>query len=374
MDARMPRPVRFLDVRALYAPHRAALDAAWARVLDSGRLVLGPELEAFEGEWAAYCGTREAVGVGNGLEAIHLVLAALGVGPGDEVVVPAHTFIATWLAVARTGATPVPAEPDPATCLATAATIAARLTPRTRAVIAVPLYGSLQGIEAIAALCAERGIHLVEDAAQAHGAVAGGRKAGSFGRAGCFSFYPSKNLGAFGDGGAITTDDAALAAKLRSLRNYGSRARYEHEDSGTNSRLDELQAALLRVRLPALDAENARRRELAALYLRELAGIDGLQLPVAVDAGAHAWHLFVVQAAARDALQAHLARAGCETLVHYPKAVYRFAPFAAHAPAAPTPADAVAARVLSLPMGSHLDDADVHAIAAQVAGFFGGGR
>lgn len=371
MDAPAFHAVAFLDVRAILAPHRPELDAAWARVVDSGRLVLGPEVAHFEREYAAWCGTRHAIGVANGLDAIYLVLAALGIGPGDEVVVPAHTFIATWLAVQRTGATPVAVEPDPRTCLASADAIAACLTPRTRAVIAVPLYGSLSGMEDIALLCRDRGVALVEDAAQAHGAVSAMGKAGGHGIAGCFSFYPSKNLGCLGDGGAVVTDDAALDARIRSLRNYGSREKYAHEDAGVNSRLDELQAALLRVRLPHVDAENARRRELAAIYLDRLAGIEGLQLPEPGADGSHAWHLFVVQATARDAMQAHLAAHGIETLVHYPKAVYRFAPFAAHGPAHATAADAVAARVLSLPMGPHLRDADVHAVCDRITGYLG---
>ena len=363
------RAIPFLDVGAINAPHRAALDAAWARVVDSGRLVLGPELEAFEAEYARWCGVRHAIGVGNGLDAIALALAALDIGPGDEVVVPAHTFIATWLAVQRTGATPVPAEPDPDTMLATAATIGACFTARTRAVVAVPLYGSLHGMEDIAALCRGRGIALVEDAAQAHGATSTLARAGGHGIAGCFSFYPSKNLGCFGDGGAVVTDDADVDARVRRLRNYGGSEKYSHEEAGTNSRLDELQAALLRVRLPHVDAENARRRELAAIYLDRLAGIAGLRLPHAGAAGSHAWHLFVVQSDARDALRAHLAERGIQTGIHYPRAVYRYPPFAAAGPQGTTPADAIAARVLSLPMGPHLDADAIARVCAAIRDF-----
>jgi dTDP-3-amino-3,4,6-trideoxy-alpha-D-glucose transaminase len=341
-------------------------------VLDSGRFILGPELEQFESEFAAYCGALHAVGVGNGLDAIHLVLKALGIGPGDEVIVPAHTFVATWLAVSQCGATPVAVEPDPRTCLATAASIAAVLTPRTRAVVAVHLYGSIDGIDEIAALCRGRGIALVEDAAQAHGASLDGVRAGSFGVAGCFSFYPIKNLGALGDGGAVVTSDDRLADAVLALRNYGGRAKYQHDVEGSNSRLDELQAAFLRLRLRKLDAENARRREVAQLYLRELAGVPGLVLPHAGAAESHVWHLLVVQTPRRDELQRALGEAGIGSLVHYPQPVYRLPPFAHLAPAQPTISDRLASQVLSLPMDPQLRDDQVLAVCAAVRAFFGG--
>jgi dTDP-3-amino-3,4,6-trideoxy-alpha-D-glucose transaminase len=370
MDAGSVRSVRFVDLPSILAAQRAELDAAWNQVVDSGRFVLGGQLERFESEYAAWCGVRHAVGVANGLDALTLALMAIGIGPGDEVVVPAHTFVATWLAVQRCGATPVPAEPEAGSMLASADTIAACLGPRTRAVLAVPLYGSLLGMEAIVELCRAHGLPLIEDAAQAHGARSGVARAGGHGIAGCFSFYPSKNLGCLGDGGAVVTDDAAIDARLRSLRNYGSRARYVHEQAGINSRLDELQAALLRVRLPRVEGENARRRAIAARYLERLAGIDGLGLPVAGPPGSHVWHLFVVRTAARDALQAWLAERGCETLVHYPQPVYRMPPFAQYAPAGESEADRIAASVLSLPMHPHLADDEVDHVADLVAGFF----
>jgi dTDP-3-amino-3,4,6-trideoxy-alpha-D-glucose transaminase len=358
--------VPFLDFKRLLAADRSDLIETFARVLDSGRFILGQELEQFEGEFAACCDSSHGIGVGNGLDALYLVLEALGIGPGDEVVVPAHTFAATWLAVTRRGAIPVPVEPDPLTCLATADGIAAVLTPRTRAVIAVHLYGSIGGIDAIAALCRDRGVALVEDAAQAHGASLSGRRAGSFGIAGCFSFYPTKNLGALGDGGMIVSSDAELAARLRKLRNYGSSAKYVHDVSGTNSRLDELQAALLRVRLRRLDAENDRRRSVAAWYAEKLGAAYGLQLPVPGEPQSHVWHIYAVQCEFRDPLQRLLQERGVETLIHYPYPVYRQAPFAAFARSASSPSDRLAGRLLSLPMGPYLTERDVASICDAV--------
>jgi dTDP-3-amino-3,4,6-trideoxy-alpha-D-glucose transaminase len=364
--------IPFLDARAGYLADRGELDAAYARVMDSGRWILGPELAAFEAEFAAYCGTTDAVGVANGLDALHLALAALGVGPGDEVIVPAHTFVATWIAVVQTGATPVAVEPAADGFLPAAEAIDALIGPRTRAVIAVHLYGAVHGIEAIAAVCARRGVALVEDAAQAHGAARNGVRAGAHGRLGCFSFYPGKNLGAYGDGGAVVTSDASLAARVRALRNYGGVERYVHDAPGTNSRLDELQAAFLRVRLRRLDRDNARRAHLAGLYLDALVGVPDLRLPAPGAPGSHAWHLFVVRSSHRDALQAHLAAHGCQSLIHYPRPVYRHAPYAAHAPAAGSVADRLCSELLSLPMGPHLADDQVQAVCALVAAFQAG--
>jgi dTDP-3-amino-3,4,6-trideoxy-alpha-D-glucose transaminase len=365
-----PVLIPFLDLPSLVAADRDELIQTLTRVLDSARFVMGPELEAFEQEFAAYCGTKYAVGVGNGLDALYLALSALGISAGDEVIVPAHTFVATWLAITRCGAIPIAVEPDASSCLLTAQAIAAKLSSRTRAVVVVHLYGSIAGIHDIRALCRQNGVPLIEDAAQAHGAASGGVRAGNFGIAGCFSFYPSKNLGAFGDGGAIVTNDLALADSVRKLRNYGSKIRYQHEVEGINSRLDDIQAAFLRVRLRRLDTENRRRQIIAKMYLARLANTAGLQLPVAGDDGGHAWHLFVVQTPLRDALQKYLSAHGCETLIHYPSPVYRFAPFVTFSPADESVADRVAARVLSLPMGPHLCDADVETVCQHIAAFF----
>jgi len=270
--------VPFLSLRDAAGELRADLDQAWRAVLDSGSYILGEQLRAFEREFAEYCGAKHCVGVGNGLEALELVLRAWDIGAGDEVIVPSNTYIASWLAVSAVGAVPVPVEPDAATFNIDPDRIAAAITPRTRAILPVHLYGLAADMGPIMALAERRGLKVLEDAAQAHGARCGEKRAGAFGHAAAFSFYPTKNLGALGDAGAVVTGDAALAARLVRLRNYGSSERYRHEERGGNSRLDELQAALLRVKLRRLDAWNARRASFAALYLDLLQGIP-LGLP-----------------------------------------------------------------------------------------------
>ena len=320
--------------------------------------MLGPELERFEAAFAASSGAAHAVGVGNGLDALRLTLQALGIGPGDEVVVPSHTFVATWLAVAATGARVVPVEPGPHPYLIGTAAVAAAITPRTAAIVPVHLYGEPADMPALARLAARHSLALVADAAQAHGALVGGHPAGAWGDASTWSFYPAKNLGALGDGGAVTTDDPALAARLRRLRNYGSETKYIHLEPGVNSRLDDLQAAVLGVRLAVLDEWNQRRRAVAERYADGLAD-TGLHLPP--PAAGHAWHLYVVGTPARDALAARLGAAGVGTLVHYPVPCHRQAAFAGDPVAAlglPV-ADRLAAGVLSLPMGPHLAAAAV---------------
>jgi dTDP-3-amino-3,4,6-trideoxy-alpha-D-glucose transaminase len=361
--------VKFLDLQAIYRQDQAAYDAAYRRVMDSGRWILGPELEAFEAEFAAFGGRRHAIGVGNGLDALALALQACGIGPGDEVLVPAHTFIASWLAVRLAGATPRPVEPAAGLFNIDAAGVAAALTARTRAVMPVHLYGAPADAAALRALCAERGLLLLEDAAQAHGARHRGEPVGAFGRAAGYSFYPGKNLGAFGDAGAITTDDDALAAALRARRNYGSTRRYQHDSEGVNSRLDELQAAFLRVRLARLAGHHAQRCAQAARYAARLAGAPGLALPAVPAGDEPVWHLFVVRHPRRDALQAALQAQGIETLVHYPQPVYRFAPCADAAPAGRTASDALCEQILSLPIGPHLALADIDRVADAVAAF-----
>lgn len=361
--------IPFLDLLANYDECRQEIDEAYHRVMNSGKWILGPELEQFEAEYAAYCGTRHCIGVGNGLDALYLALKALQIGPGDEVIVPAHTFIATWLAISRTGATPVPVEPYADTFMPDANRIESCITPRTRAVIAVHLYGSIAGIEEITDLCITHNIPLIEDAAQAHGAQSSRARAGNHGIMGCFSFYPSKNLGACGDGGAIVTNDPDMDRTLRTLRNYGSCTRYQHDIEGINSRLDELQAAMLRVQLPLLDMRNERRRILAEQYIECLRDIPGLHLPLQGTRESHVWHLFVLRSTARNALQQHLQHQGCDTLIHYPRPVYRFAPFERFAPAYETRADRLTATILSLPMGPHLSVADVNHICEQLRNF-----
>lgn len=363
--------IPFLDLGATWRELRPELDDAWHRVMDSGWYVTGRELEAFEREFATYCGARHCIGVANGLDALHLVLRAWGIGPGDEVLVPSHTFIATWLAVTYAGATPVPVEPDPATHLLDAARLEAAITSKTKAIVPVHLYGQTADMTGIRAVAKRHGLKVLEDAAQAHGASDHQRRAGSLGDAAAFSFYPGKNLGAYGDGGAVTTDDDALAEQVRLLRGYGSRVKYQHEVAGFNSRLDELQAALLRVRLAHLDPWNLRRQAIADLYLRELAGVPGLILPAVRPNAVHAWHLFVVRAADRDGLANHLKTQGIGSLIHYPIPPHRAQAYADLAVPPQPIAERLAGEILSLPIGPHLALADAQTIATAVRTFLG---
>ena len=361
--ARIP----FLDVAAAYAELQDELDAATRRVMVSGQFILGPEVTAFEEEFAAFCETRRAIGVGSGLDALRLILLGHGVGKGDEVVVPSNTFIATWLAVTQAGATPVPVEPDPVTHNVTADAVEAALTPATKAIMPVHLYGHPADMDAIVALGRDRGILVVEDAAQAHGARYRGRRAGGLADAAGFSFYPGKNLGAMGDAGAVTTDDDALAERVRMLRNYGSTVKYHHDLPGLNSRLDSLQAAALRIKLRRLDEWNERRRAVAARYLERLAGLDGLALPTAAAWAEPVWHLFVVRHPRRDALQQRLSEAGVEAIIHYPIPPHLSGAYAAAFEGGRLPvAERLADEVLSLPMGPHLALEDADRVAAAV--------
>ena len=347
--------VPFLDLGAAYLELKDDLDAAYHRVMDSGWFILGKEVEAFEREFAAYCEAAHCVGVGNGLEALHLILRAYGIGPGDEVIVPANTYIATWLAVSYAGATPIPVEPDARTYNLDPALIEAAITPATRAILPVHLYGQPADMDPIKALASRYGLKVIEDAAQAHGARYHGRRVGGLGDAAGFSFYPGKNLGALGDGGAVVTNDADLAERVRVLRNYGSRVKYHNEVKGFNSRLDELQAALLRVKLPVLDAWNERRRAAAARYLDGLAGSE-LGLPYVPKWAEPVWHLFVVRHPQRDALQQRLQQAGIGTMIHYPIPPHlqpAYAELGYSAGAFPI-SEAIHREVLSLPMGPQL--------------------
>jgi dTDP-4-amino-4,6-dideoxygalactose transaminase len=350
--------IPFLDIRAAYLELQEELDAACRRVLSSGRYILGPEVEAFESEFAAYCGVQQCVGVSSGLDALELILRGYGIGAGDEVIVPAHTFIASWLAVSRTGAVPIPVEPDERTYCIKADRIETALTARTRAVMPVHLYGQPAEMDSICELARRHGLKVIEDAAQAHGARYRGRRVGGLGDAAGFSFYPGKNMGAFGDGGAVVTDDADLAARLRRLRNYGSTVKYRHEVIGFNLRLDELQAAMLRVKLAHLDGWNRRRQQIAAYYRQALAGLPDLVLPqVSADVEA-VWHLFVVRHPQRDLFQGHMAKNGIETLIHYPIPPHRSGAYEDRGcgEGAFRVAELIAATVLSLPMGPHLTE------------------
>jgi dTDP-4-amino-4,6-dideoxygalactose transaminase len=347
--------VPFLELRSAYLELKDEIDAAVARTLDSGWYLIGRELSAFEQEFASYVGAGHCVGVANGLDALTLVLRAWGIGPGDEVIVPSNTYVATWLAVSAVGAAIVPVEPDPATYVIEADAVAAAITPRTRVILPVHLYGLPCDLTALQPLCARQGIKVLEDAAQAHGASLRGVRAGILGDAAAWSFYPTKNLGALGDAGAVTTNDAALADALRVLRNYGSRVKYVNEVQGINSRLDEIQAAVLRVKLGALDEWNSRRAAIAAEYDRLLA-----QLPVGrpvVPAGrTSAWHVYVIRTPAREQVRRVLTDRGIETIVHYPIPPHRQAAYAAlDMPEGSYPvSEQLHREVLSLPFGPHL--------------------
>jgi dTDP-4-amino-4,6-dideoxygalactose transaminase len=309
--------VPFLDLKAAYTKLQPAIDEAIKRVLDSGWYILGVEVDRFEEEYAAYCEAKYCVGLANGLDALHLALLALGVGSGDEVIVPSNTYIATWLAVSQCGAVPVPVEPDAAGFNMAPESIEAAITPRTKVILPVHLYGQPVDMDPILTVARKHGLKVLEDGAQAHGARYKGKRLGAHGDVVAWSFYPGKNLGAYGDGGAITTDDAAIADRIRVLRNYGSRVKYVNEVRGFNSRLDPLQAAVLRVKLHTLDDDNQARVAIAAQYLSGLAG-SGLVLPVVPEWAEPVWHLFVVRTKRREQLQRDLASAGIGTLIHYP--------------------------------------------------------
>jgi dTDP-4-amino-4,6-dideoxygalactose transaminase len=354
-------PVPLFDTETPRRALRAELRSAVHRVLDDGRFILGPETQAFEREWAAYLDVRHAVGVANGTEAITIALRALGVGPGDDVVVPSFTFWASAEAIPPTGARPVFCDVDPETFLVTPETVKAALTPRTKAVIAVHLFGNVAEVAAIEAL----GVPVVEDAAQAAGSTGRAGRPGALGTIATFSFYPSKNLGAFGDGGAITTNDAALAERVRTLRFHGSADKVDYVDVGYNSRLDELQAAVLRVQLPHLDRWAAAR---VAAGERYAAALDGLvHVPRATDGASPAWHLYVVRHPQADALQRALGERGVEARAYYRRPVHEQPPMREHAPAHDLPGTAEAARThLAIPMSAALRAEQIDEVVAAV--------
>jgi dTDP-4-amino-4,6-dideoxygalactose transaminase len=308
--------INFLNLRKIHESIFDELNDAFQRVIASGTYILGQEVEHFEREFSDYCGSSYAIGVANGLDALHLILRALEVGPADEVIVPADTFIATWLAVSYTGARIIPVEVDSNHNI-DASRIETAISPRTKAIIAVHLYGMPADMDEICAVAERHNIALIEDAAQAHGATYKGRRCGSIGRAAAFSFYPGKNLGAVGDGGCVTTSDAMLAEKIKRLRNYGSKQKYRHDVIGYNSRLDELQAALLRVKLRHLDRWNANRETLAKHYISELSGLN-VRLPSLLEDRQSSWHLFVIETESRDFIADRLNREGIQTGIHYP--------------------------------------------------------
>jgi dTDP-4-amino-4,6-dideoxygalactose transaminase len=346
--------IPFLNLRDSYLELKPEIDAAVARVLDSGWYILGPEVEAFECEYAEFCQAEHCVGLADGLDALHLGLKAMGVGPGDEVIVPSNTYIATWLAVSQCGAVPVPVEPDERTYNINPDLIEQAITKRTKVILPVHLYGQPCDMDPILAIAKKHGLYVLEDGAQAHGAEYKGRKIGAHGDIVTWSFYPGKNLGTMGDGGAITTNNAELADKIRVLRNYGSRVKYVNEVQGCNSRLDPIHAAVLRVKLKYLDEWNARRATLAEQYLQGLRG-TGLVLPFVPEWAKPAWHLFVVRSKQRDELQKHLEQNSVGSLIHYPIPPHKQAAYAdMFVPDAFPLANVMADEVLSLPMGPQL--------------------
>ncbi|RQO42786.1 erythromycin biosynthesis sensory transduction protein eryC1 [Variovorax sp. KBW07] len=364
--------IPFFDIHAGHAELANEFTQAFSRVMASGHVIMGPEVVAFEKEFAAYCGAKHCIGVGNGLDALALTLRARGIGPGDEVLVPSQTFIASWLGVSMVGATPVPVEIDPATYLMDPARIKEKLTSKTKAIMPVHLYGLPAAMDKINEIARPLGLFVLEDAAQAHGATHNGKRTGTLADAAAFSFYPTKNLGAMGDAGAVVTNDDELAANLRMLRNYGSSQKYVHEVAGVNSRLDELQAALLRTKIDRLDAWNDKRRALAARYSEGLKGVGDLRVPYVPADSTHVFHLYVISTQRRAELSAHLTAQGVQTLVHYPIAPHMQGAYAELGlPADSLPLGTAASNeTLSLPIWPQMKPEQVDAVVGHIRSFF----
>lgn len=361
-----------LELKAPYRELREELDAAYRRVMDKGWLILGDEVVRFEEEYAAYCGVSYCVGVGNGLDALHLILRGYDIGVGDEVIVPSNTYIATWLAVSYAGAMPVPVEPDGETYNIDPTRIEAAITPRTKAILPVHLYGQPADMGPIMELAEKYGLKVIEDNAQAQGALYKGKRTGALGHAAGHSFYPTKNLGAMGDAGAITTNDTALAARVRRLRNYGSQKKYFNEEKGFNSRLDELQAAFLRVKLPYLDEWNARRTRRAEQYMRVFGECKNILVPIVRPWATPVWHVYAIRSTQRDALQIHLGGQGVGTLIHYPVPPHLSPAYTEMrlARGAFPLAEVLADTELSLPLGPHLTAEECDVVIDGVKSFF----
>lgn len=363
--------VPFLDLKAAYKELQAPLDAAYRRVMGSGWYILGQEVEAFEDEFAGYCEAKHCIGVGNGLDSLQLILRGYEIGSGDEVIVPANTYIATWLAVSYAGATPVPVEPDIRTYNINPGQIEEAITPNTRAIMPVHLYGQPADMDLISDIARKHHLKIIEDAAQAHGARYKGKRVGSLGDAAGFSFYPGKNLGALGDSGAIVTNDKELANNVRMLRNYGSQVKYNHNLKGINSRLDSLQAAFLRVKLKRLDEWNNRRQNLAGHYLKAMTEIPELTLPSVPPWAEPVWHLFVVRHQQRDNLQGFLTKCQIGTLIHYPVPPHLSEAYAEHGwKSGDYPVtEKIADTMLSLPIGPHLREIMQQEVISKVKAF-----
>jgi dTDP-4-amino-4,6-dideoxygalactose transaminase len=363
--------ISFLDMKSPYQELRDELDAAYHRVMESGWYIMGKELESFEQEFAGYCGARHCIGVGNGLEALHLILRAYRIGEGDEVIVPSNTYIATWLAVSYAGAKPVPVEPVEHTYTLDPERVETAITPRTRAILPVHLYGLLADIDPLQVLADKYNLKVIEDSAQAQGALYKGRMSGDLGHAAGFSFYPGKNLGAFGDAGAIVTNDDRLVERVRSLRNYGSKIKYYNDEKGYNSRLDEMQAAFLRVKLKYLDEWNSRRRKIASAYLEALADAHDLTLPHIPKWASPIWHIFPIRHPKRDDLQLYLKSKGIDTMIHYPVPPHlsrAYSDLGLQYGTFPI-AEKTSESELSLPMGPHLRLSDVEYIVDAIRSY-----
>lgn len=347
--------VPFLDIKAPHEELKVELQDAYTRVIDSGLYIMGKELEAFESEFAEYCGSHHCIGVANGLDALEIILKGYDIGPGDEVIVPGHTFIATWMAVSNVGAKPIPVDVDECTYNIDPTLLEASITKKTKAIIAVHLYGQPADMDKINEIAAQNNIRVIEDAAQAHGATYHGRRTGSLGHAAAFSFYPGKNLGALGDGGSITTNDEVLASKIRLLRNYGSSEKYRHDTAGRNSRLDELQAAFLRVKLKKLDEWNKKRREIASEYINVFHQLDPtLLVPQVLSGTEPVWHLFVVRVKNRNKVMDQLKCCGVSTLIHYPNHIPTSGAYAGMETWELPVAEKITSSVFSLPIGPHM--------------------
>ncbi|MBT8565423.1 DegT/DnrJ/EryC1/StrS family aminotransferase [Polynucleobacter paneuropaeus] len=361
--------VPFLPLAKMHQSMRQQLDAAFHRVVNSGVFIMGPELDAFEEEFSSYCDVKFCVGVGNGLDSIYLLLKAFEIGPGDEVIVPSNTFIATWLAVSRCGAIPVPVEPTIRTFNIDPDLIENSITPRTRAIIPVHLYGQPADMDPINSLAAKHNLIVIEDAAQSQGALYKGRKVGSLGHAAATSFYPGKNLGALGDGGAILTNDHLIACRVEELRNYGSRVKYHHNLEGYNSRLDEMQAAFLREKLRLLDDWNNDRRIVSEQY--SMALVDApVVVPFVPDYASPVWHLYVIQSEKRDDLQAYLGSKGISTGIHYPIPPHRQECYKNYSFRKFPVAETLSSKVLSLPLAPTMTSEEIEYVGISIKEYF----
>ena len=361
--------IKFLDLHKINERFRSEMNAATKRVLDSGWYLLGKEVEKFEKDFAAFCGTKHCIGVANGLDALNLIIKAYGFGPGDEIIVPANTYIATILAVSENGATPVLVEPDWNTRLIDADKIESAITPRTKAMMVVHLYGRAMEMTRVWELAKKYNLKVIEDSAQSHGAIFDGRRCGNLGDASGFSFYPGKNLGCLGDGGAVTTNDDALAAKIRAIRNYGSDYKYHHIYKGTNSRLDEVQAAWLSVKLPHLDADNKRRQEIARRYCSEIKN-PLVELPQnSSSSNGHVWHVFAVTCKDRNRLQKHLEDSGIQTNIHYPIPPHRQGAYKELEMLSLPISERMHSEILSIPISPVMTDEEVDEVVRIVNSF-----